>query len=180
MAGRARLKTLTKRDRTLWWLTVMGSNVLATGTEALATAPAVDAVDLAVLSRIPDTGRLGVVAHGRWTRHALAAATLRTPEDALRFLDLGEDVTCTARTTTTRITAIDTATNRACRHWSTPRSTTASTTTSPSPHPSRPAPTPSSRSPTGPLDPRHHRPRYRRSPSPPARTSCSPTTPRPT
>lgn len=110
-AGRPTLKTLTKRDRTLWWLTIMGSNVLATVAEALATAPAIDAVDLAVLSRIPNTGRLGIVAHGRWTRHALAAATLRTPEDALRFLDLGDDVTCTARTTTTRITAIDTATN---------------------------------------------------------------------
>ncbi|MGH3569407.1 MAG: TerD family protein [Pseudonocardia sp.] len=108
-AGRPTLKTLTKRDRALWWLTIMGSNVLATVNEALATAPAVDAVDLAVLSRIPDTQRLGVVAHGRWTRSTLAAATLRTPEDALRFLDLGVDVTCSATTSSTRIQAIDTS-----------------------------------------------------------------------
>jgi stress response protein SCP2 len=106
-AGRPTLKKLTKRERTLWWLTIMGSNVLATVNEALATAPAVCAVDLAVLSRIPDTHRLGVVAHGRWTRRALDTAVLRTPEDALRFIDLGEDVTCTTTTTSTRITAID-------------------------------------------------------------------------
>lgn len=112
-AGRPTLKALTKRDRTQWWLTIMGSNILATVDEALATAPAIRAVDLAVLSRVPETQRLGVVAHGRWTRSALATATLRTPEDALHFLDLGEDVTCTATTTTTRITAVDTSRNPA-------------------------------------------------------------------
>lgn len=62
-----------------------------------------------MLSRIPDTQRLGVVAHGQWTRQALASATLREPEDALRFLDLGDDITCTVTASTTRIRPIDTS-----------------------------------------------------------------------
>lgn len=108
-AGRPTLKTLTKRDRTLWWLTILGSNLIATVKEALATAPAITAVDLAVLTRLPDTHRLDVVAYGRWTRHTIAATPWRTPEDALHFLDIGEDVTCAVSTTTTKIKPIDTS-----------------------------------------------------------------------
>ncbi|ODU05587.1 MAG: hypothetical protein ABS81_07050 [Pseudonocardia sp. SCN 72-86] len=107
-AGRPTLKTLTKRDRTLWWLTVMGSNVIATVKEALATAPAVDAVDLAVITRLPDTQRLDVVAFGRWTRRAIESTPWRAPEDALRFLDVGEGVECAVTTTATRIKPVDT------------------------------------------------------------------------
>lgn len=108
-AGRPTLKALTKRDRTLWWLTVLGSHLVATVREALATAPGVTAVDLAVLTRLPDTQRLAVVASGRWHRAATASAAWRDPDDALRFLDVGEDVACGISTTATRVRAVDTA-----------------------------------------------------------------------
>ncbi|MFF4652570.1 TerD family protein [Streptomyces sp. NPDC001380] len=98
-AGRPTLKTLTKRDRTLWWLTCMGSHVIATLKEGFATAPGITAIDLAVLTRLPDTQRLGFVAYGRWTRHAVETTSWRTPEDALRFLDIGQDVACSVTTT---------------------------------------------------------------------------------
>jgi stress response protein SCP2 len=108
-AGRPTLKTLTKRDRMLWWLTVMGSNVIATVNEALATAPGIAAVDLAVLSRVSDTRQLAVVAFGRWTRQAMESAVWREPQDALRFLDIGEDITCHVTATTPHIRPVDTA-----------------------------------------------------------------------
>ena len=108
-AGRPTLKALTKRDRTLWWLTILGSNLIATVKEALATAPAITAVDLAVLTRLPDTQRLEVVAYGRWNRRAIESTPWRPPEDALRFLDIGEDVTCAFSTTTTKIRPLDTS-----------------------------------------------------------------------
>ncbi|MBK3574554.1 hypothetical protein JHN63_12150 [Streptomyces sp. MBT65] len=57
--GRPTLKNLTKRDRLLWWLTTMGSNLVATLKEGFATAPGVTAIDLAVLTRLPNTQRLG-------------------------------------------------------------------------------------------------------------------------
>ncbi len=98
-AGRPTLKTMTKRDRLLWWLTSMGSNIVATLKEAFTTAPGVTAIDLAVLTRMSDTQRLGIVAYGRWTRQAVASAPWRRPEDALRFLDVAEDVDCSVRTT---------------------------------------------------------------------------------
>jgi stress response protein SCP2 len=101
-AGRPTLKTLTKRDRTHWWLTVLGSNLIATVKEALATAPGITAVELAVLTRLPETHRLGVVAFGRWTRPAIESTIWREPGDALRFLDLGEDVTCDVSTSPPR------------------------------------------------------------------------------
>ncbi|MEV6833821.1 TerD family protein [Streptomyces sp. NPDC051133] len=97
--GRPTLKTLNKRDRTLWWLTSMGSNIVATLKEAFAVAPGVTAIDLAVLTRLPDTQRLGFVAYGRWTRQAVEAGPWRETTDALRFLDIGQDVACSVRTT---------------------------------------------------------------------------------
>ncbi len=97
--GRPTLKALTRRDRTLWWLTSMGSHVIATLKEGFATAPGITAIDLAVLTRLPDTQRLGFVAYGRWTRQAVEAGTWREPEDALRFLDIGQDVACSVTTT---------------------------------------------------------------------------------
>lgn len=97
--GRPTLKNLTKRDRLLWWLTSMGSNVIATLKEGFATAPGITAIDLAVLTRLPDTQRLGFVAYGRWTRQAIESTTWRVAEDALRFLDLGQDVACAVTTT---------------------------------------------------------------------------------
>lgn len=98
-SGRPTLKTLTKRDRTLWWLTSMGSNIIATLKEGFATAPAITAIDLVVLTRLPDTQRLGFVAYGRWTRQAIESVPWRETEDALRFLDLGQDVACSVTTT---------------------------------------------------------------------------------
>lgn len=54
-SGRPTLKTLSKRDRTLWWLTSMGSNIVATLKEAFAVTPGITAIDLAVLTRLPNT-----------------------------------------------------------------------------------------------------------------------------
>ncbi|MFJ8364527.1 TerD family protein [Streptomyces sp. NPDC093984] len=98
-SGRPTLKTLSKRDRALWWLTSMGSNVVATLKEAFAVAPGITAIDLAVLTRLPDTQRLGFVAYGRWTRQAIEAGPWRETTDALRFLDTGQDVACSVTTT---------------------------------------------------------------------------------
>ncbi|MGW9031195.1 TerD family protein [Streptomyces sp. NPDC055722] len=98
-SGRPTLKTLSKRDRTLWWLTSMGSNIVATLKEAFAVAPGIMAIDLAVLTRLPDTQRLGFVAYGRWTRQAIEAGPWREAADALRFLDIGQDVACSVTTT---------------------------------------------------------------------------------
>ncbi|WNM32621.1 TerD family protein [Streptomyces sp. Li-HN-5-11] len=97
--GRPTLKSLSKRERTLWWLTSMGSNVVATLREAFAVAPGISAIDLAVLTRLPDTQRLGFVAYGRWTRQAVEAGPWREANDALRFLDIGQDVACSVTTT---------------------------------------------------------------------------------
>ncbi|NEA25186.1 TerD family protein [Actinomadura bangladeshensis] len=113
-SGRPTLKTMTKRDRLLWWLTSMGSNIIATLNEAFATAPGITAINLAVLTRMPDTHRLGIVAYGHWTREAVASVPWRRPEDALRFLDIAEDVDCSVRTTasgnlSTAIKPLDTA-----------------------------------------------------------------------
>lgn len=98
-SGRPTLKTLSKRDRTLWWLTSMGSNIVATLKEAFAVAPGITAIDLAVLTRLPDTQRLGFVTYGRWTRQAIEAGPWRETTDALRFLDIGQDVACAVTTT---------------------------------------------------------------------------------
>ncbi|MFF0096361.1 TerD family protein [Streptomyces canus] len=98
-SGRPTLKNLTKRDRTLWWLTAMGSNIVATLKEGFATAPGIEAIDLAVMTRLPDTQRLGFVAYGRWTRRAVESTPWRGPEDALRFLDIGQDTACSVTTT---------------------------------------------------------------------------------
>lgn len=98
-SGRPTLKNLTKRDRTLWWLTSMGSHIVATLKEGFATAPGITAIDLAVMTRLPDTQRLGFVAYGRWTRQAIESTPWRESEDALRFLDIGQDVACSVTTT---------------------------------------------------------------------------------
>lgn len=98
-AGRPTLKTLTKRDRVTWWLTIMASNLVATAKEAFAVAPGINCVSIAVLSRMPDTMRLGVVAFGTWDRAAIEATPWRTAEDAFRMFDVGRDVACSVRTT---------------------------------------------------------------------------------
>ncbi|MFI6284166.1 TerD family protein [Streptomyces sp. NPDC051018] len=98
-AGRPTLKDLTKRERTERWLTVMGSNVIATLKEGFATAPGITAVNLAVLTRMPETRRLGVVAYGRWTRRAVESVSRHGADDAQWFLDIGEDVLCSVRRT---------------------------------------------------------------------------------
>ncbi|MFF4467427.1 TerD family protein [Streptomyces mirabilis] len=43
--------------------------------------------------------RLGFVAYGRWTRRAVESTPWREPEDALRFLDIGQDLACSVTTT---------------------------------------------------------------------------------
>lgn len=98
-SGRPTLKNLTRRDRILWWLTSLGSHLVATLKEGFATAPGITAIDLAVITRLPDTQRLGFVAYGRWTRQATESTPWRENEDALRFLDIGQDVACSVTTT---------------------------------------------------------------------------------
>lgn len=98
-AGRPTLKSLTKKDRVGWWLLIMASNLVATAKEAFAVAPAVTEVSIAVLTRMPDTMRLGIVAFGSWSRSAVESTPWRTPEDAYRILDIGRDVECSVRTT---------------------------------------------------------------------------------
>ncbi|MFE4414156.1 hypothetical protein [Streptomyces sp. NPDC056821] len=44
-SGRPTLKTLSKRDLTLWWLTSMASNIVATLKEAFAVAPKITAIE---------------------------------------------------------------------------------------------------------------------------------------
>ncbi|GAA4383929.1 hypothetical protein GCM10023088_51620 [Actinomadura verrucosospora] len=112
-AGRPTLKKLTQRDRMLWWLTTLGSNIIATLKEAFATAPAITAIDLAALTRIPDTQRLGIIAYGRWTRQAVESTPWRQPQDALHFLDIGQEVACSITTTasgnlSTKVKPLDT------------------------------------------------------------------------
>ncbi|MER6808791.1 TerD family protein [Spirillospora sp. NPDC000708] len=97
----------------LWWLTTLGSNIIATLKEAFATAPALTAIDLAALTRIPDTQRLGIIAYGRWTRHAVETTPWSRPQDALRFLDIGQEVACSITTTasgnlSTKVKPLDT------------------------------------------------------------------------
>nr|WP_296766903.1 TerD family protein [Rhodococcus sp. (in: high G+C Gram-positive bacteria)] len=111
-AGRPTLKTLNKRDRIAWWLTIMGSNVIATCKEAFAVAPGITDIDLAVITRLPDTQRLGIVTYGSWSRRAIESTPWRTADDSLRFLDVGTDVACSVRTTasgnlSTSVTPLD-------------------------------------------------------------------------
>ncbi|WLP88710.1 TerD family protein [Gordonia sp. NB41Y] len=98
-AGRPTLKAMPKRDRMRWWLHILASNLAAAVLEGLATAPSIDAVSAAVVTRMPDTQRLGVVAYGTWSRSAMAARPWRTAEDAWRILDIGSDVRCSIRAT---------------------------------------------------------------------------------
>ncbi|WP_329021450.1 TerD family protein [Streptomyces sp. NBC_00690] len=98
-AGRPTLRDLGKRELTERWLTVMGSHVIATLKEGFATAPGITAINLAVLTRMPETRRLGVVAYGRWTRRAIESTAWQGPDDALRFLEIGEDVLCSVKKT---------------------------------------------------------------------------------
>ena len=98
-AGRTTLKSLTNKDRVRWWLMIMTSNLVASLKEAFAVAPGITDVSIAVLSRIPDTMRLGVVTFGTWTRTAINSTSWNTPEDAFRILDVGRDVACSVRTT---------------------------------------------------------------------------------
>jgi stress response protein SCP2 len=98
-AGRPTLKSLTKKDRIGWWLNMLASNVVATCKEAFATAPSISQVSVAVLTRMPDTQRLGIVAYGTWTRQAIETSRWQTPEDAFRMFDLGTAVACSVRTT---------------------------------------------------------------------------------
>lgn len=98
-AGRPTLKTMRQRDRMLWWYTMLASNVVATLKEGFATAPSVTAIDLAVLTRLSGDRRLGFIVYGRWTRRAICESPWRTVDDALRFLDLGQDVASSVRFT---------------------------------------------------------------------------------
>ena len=98
-AGRPTLKLLNKRDRVRWWLHILASNVAATCREAFAVAPGVSRLNVVVISRFSDSRRLGVVLYGSWSRSAVEGATWRSRDDAFRILDIGEDVECSVRTT---------------------------------------------------------------------------------
>ncbi|MFT3661840.1 MAG: TerD family protein [Gordonia sp. (in: high G+C Gram-positive bacteria)] len=98
-AGRPTLKALPKRDRMRWWLHMLASNLAAAVLEAFATAPAITEVAAAVITRMPDTQRLGVVAYGSWSRAAVEGSTWRTADDAWRIFDIGTDVQCSIRST---------------------------------------------------------------------------------
>ncbi|WP_229897648.1 TerD family protein [Streptomyces finlayi] len=102
--GRPTLKNLTQRDRLHWWMTSLGSHVVATLKEGFAVAPGITAIDLAVLTRIPDSRRLGIVVYGQWSRRSVEGTAWRTAEDAVRFLDVGTGVECSV---TTSVKALD-------------------------------------------------------------------------
>ncbi len=93
-AGRPTLKTMAKRDRMRWWMHILVSNLAATVSEALATAPSITAVNAAVITRMPDTARLGLIAYGSWSRDEVERVSWRTADDAWRLLDIGTDVRC--------------------------------------------------------------------------------------
>ncbi|MCZ0912244.1 TerD family protein [Gordonia amicalis] len=98
-SGTPTLKKLTKRDRVLWWLHILTSNLVATCREAYAVAPGISRVNVAVITRFPETLRLGVALHGSWSRAEIESTPWRTADDALRILDLGSDVESCVRTT---------------------------------------------------------------------------------
>ncbi|AZM51615.1 hypothetical protein DMA15_02630 [Streptomyces sp. WAC 01529] len=50
-----------------------------------AVAPGIAAIDLAVMTRMPDTQRLGFGAYGKWARQAIESGPWQQSEDALRF-----------------------------------------------------------------------------------------------
>ncbi|MFD9906130.1 TerD family protein [Streptomyces sp. NPDC059063] len=105
--GRTTLKALTKRDRNQWWLTSMCSHIVATLREGFAVAPGLRTINIAVLTRVPTTQRIGIVAYGSWSRHRLEPMTWRAPEDAVRVLDLADEVECAVTATSTGIKALD-------------------------------------------------------------------------
>uniref|UniRef100_A0AAU2VBL1 TerD family protein n=1 Tax=Streptomyces sp. NBC_00003 TaxID=2903608 RepID=A0AAU2VBL1_9ACTN len=107
--GRPTMKALTKRDRNAWWLSSLCAHLTATLREGFAVAPSLQVINVAVLTRIPATHRLGVVTYGSWSRHRLEAARWLTAEDALRVLDLAEEVTCAVTATSSGIKALDLA-----------------------------------------------------------------------
>ncbi|MEP9415789.1 TerD family protein [Gordonia sp. VNQ95] len=98
-AGRPTLKAMPKRERMLWWMHILASNLAATVLEALATAPSITEVNAAVITRMPDTHRLGLVAYGSWSRTAIERGPWGCADDAWRILDIGTDVQCSIRTT---------------------------------------------------------------------------------
>ncbi|MEN2513181.1 TerD family protein [Gordonia polyisoprenivorans] len=98
-AGRPTLKTMAKRDRMRWWMHILVSNLAATVSEALATAPSITAVNAAVITRMPDTARLGLIAYGSWSRDEVERVSWRTADDAWRLLDIGTDVRCGIKAT---------------------------------------------------------------------------------
>ncbi|MCF8587793.1 TerD family protein [Gordonia liuliyuniae] len=67
--------------------------------EAFAVAPSVTVINAAVLTRFPDTRRLGVVAFGRWSREAVERSRWQDADAAFRILDLGDEIQCSVRTT---------------------------------------------------------------------------------
>ncbi|RFU82802.1 hypothetical protein DY218_31145 [Streptomyces triticagri] len=106
-AGRPTMKALSKRDRNQWWLQSMCSHIVATLREGFAVAPGLQAIDIAVLTRVPATQRIGIVTYGTWTRSRIEAAHWRTPEDAVQVLDLADEVECAVTATPTGIKALD-------------------------------------------------------------------------
>jgi stress response protein SCP2 len=110
-SGRPTSRRIPQRERNEWWLRTLGSNVLATVLEGLATAPGIRAVIVAALARVPRTHRVEVVALGRWERARIERAGIHKAGggDPLRFLDLGDPALCRTSPSTSEIRAVDTS-----------------------------------------------------------------------
>ncbi|HUR47913.1 MAG TPA: TerD family protein [Acidimicrobiales bacterium] len=98
-AGRPTLKKSSQRDRLWLWFSCLGSHVIATLKEAFAIAPAINAVDLAVITDFAPNSQLGVAVYGRWSRATIEGRSWRSAEDAQQFVDIGEDVASCIRWT---------------------------------------------------------------------------------
>lgn len=91
--GRPSLRTLSKTERTQLYVGWMSSNILATVREALATAPHLQAVTVAVLRRGSPTPfgeiPIGVVYAGTFSREMCSRITWEKPEalDAILYAD---------------------------------------------------------------------------------------------
>ncbi|MET8247818.1 hypothetical protein ABZV31_27475 [Streptomyces sp. NPDC005202] len=79
-SGRPTLKTLNRRERVLWWLTAMGSNIVATLKEGFATASGITAIDLAVLTHLPDTQRGAVASQAERASSILVTRSTTNPQ----------------------------------------------------------------------------------------------------
>ncbi|WP_460865182.1 TerD family protein [Rhodococcus aerolatus] len=84
--GKPTLRTLAQRDRHRLFLESTASCVAATLLEGFAVAPGLEAMTVAVLTRVRRTQRLGVVLLGRWTRDSVGRTSWGSDGDALTLV----------------------------------------------------------------------------------------------